>query len=46
MSRIVPGLRRAEDLAARACLAGCSALVFVAAISRVTRMPEATALFM
>ena len=39
MSRIVPGVRRAEDLAARACLAGCSALVFVAAISRAAGAP-------
>ncbi|MFO1281938.1 MAG: TRAP transporter small permease [Burkholderiales bacterium] len=39
MSRIVTRLRRAEDLAARFCLAGCSALVFVAAISRAAGAP-------
>ena len=39
MSRIVTRLRRAEDLAARFCLAGCSALVFVAAVSRAAGAP-------
>ena len=34
MGRFLVALARGEDLVARACLAGCSALVFVAAISR------------
>ena len=32
-------LRRAEDVTARACLAGCAALVFVAAVSRALGSP-------
>ena len=39
MRNVIAGLRRAEDAAARACLAGCSALVFVAAISRALGSP-------
>ncbi|CAG0971391.1 Sialic acid TRAP transporter small permease protein SiaQ [Burkholderiales bacterium] len=39
MRSVVAGLRRAEDLAARACLAGCAALVLVAAVSRALGSP-------
>ena len=39
MHRFIAGLRRAEDVTARACLAGCAALVFVAAISRALGSP-------
>jgi TRAP-type C4-dicarboxylate transport system permease small subunit len=39
MHTFIAALRRAEDTAARACLAGCSALVFVAAISRALGSP-------
>jgi TRAP-type C4-dicarboxylate transport system permease small subunit len=36
---LLHGLARGEDLAARICLAGCSALVFVAAVSRAMGSP-------
>jgi TRAP-type C4-dicarboxylate transport system permease small subunit len=39
MAGLPPGLARGEDLVARACLAGCSALVFVAAVSRAVGSP-------
>jgi TRAP-type C4-dicarboxylate transport system permease small subunit len=39
MAGLLPGLARGEDLVARACLAGCSALVFVAAVSRALGAP-------
>jgi TRAP-type C4-dicarboxylate transport system permease small subunit len=39
VDRFLRGLARVEDLAARACLAGCSALVFVAAVSRAFGSP-------
>jgi TRAP-type transport system small permease protein len=39
MHRFIAGLRRAEDVTARACLAGCAALVFVAAVSRALGSP-------
>jgi TRAP-type C4-dicarboxylate transport system permease small subunit len=39
MHGFIAGLRRAEDVMARACLAGCAALVFVAAISRALGSP-------
>lgn len=39
MKSLIAALRRAEDVAARACLAGCSILVFVAAVSRALGSP-------
>ena len=39
MRNVIAGLRHAEDIAARACLAGCAALVFVAAVSRALGSP-------
>jgi TRAP-type C4-dicarboxylate transport system permease small subunit len=39
MKNVIAALRRAEDVAARACLAGCSILVFVAAVSRALGSP-------
>jgi TRAP-type C4-dicarboxylate transport system permease small subunit len=39
MERLLAGLARGEDLVARACLAGCAALVFVAAVSRAVGAP-------
>ena len=39
MHGFIAGLRRAEDVTARACLAGCAALVFVAAVSRALGSP-------
>ena len=39
MTGILHGLARGEDLVARACLAGCAALVFVAAVSRAVGSP-------
>lgn len=39
MKSLIAALRRAEDVAARACLAGCSILVFVAAVSRALGTP-------
>jgi TRAP-type C4-dicarboxylate transport system permease small subunit len=39
MTGFYSALPRAEDVAARACLAGCSALVFVAAVSRALGAP-------
>jgi TRAP-type C4-dicarboxylate transport system permease small subunit len=39
MAGLLHGLARGEDLVARACLAGCSALVFVAAVSRAVGSP-------
>jgi len=39
MAGITTALRRAEDAAARAALAGCAALVFVAAVSRALGAP-------
>ena len=39
MQTFLAALRRAEDTAARACLAGCSGLVFVAAVSRALGSP-------
>jgi len=39
MAGLLPGLARGEDLVARACLAGCAALVFVAAVSRAFGAP-------
>ena len=39
MGRLLKQLARSEDLLARACLAGCSALVFVAAVSRAFGSP-------
>jgi TRAP-type transport system small permease protein len=39
MAGLLPGLARGEDLVARVCLAGCSALVFVAAVSRAFGAP-------
>lgn len=39
MRNVIAGLRHAEDIAARACLAGCAALVLVAAISRALGSP-------
>jgi TRAP-type C4-dicarboxylate transport system permease small subunit len=39
MKSVIAALRRAEDLAARACLAGCAVLVFVAAVSRALGSP-------
>lgn len=39
MKSVIAALRRAEDVAARLCLAGCSILVFVAAVSRALGSP-------
>jgi TRAP-type C4-dicarboxylate transport system permease small subunit len=39
MERLLAGLARGEDLVARACLAGCAALVFLAAVSRAVGSP-------
>ncbi|HVJ72626.1 MAG TPA: TRAP transporter small permease [Casimicrobiaceae bacterium] len=39
MKSLIAALRRAEDVAARVCLAGCSILVFVAAVSRALGSP-------
>ena len=39
MENLLKGLARGEDIAARACLAGCAALVFVAAVSRALGAP-------
>ena len=39
MKSLIAALRRAEDVAARVCLAGCSILVFVAAVSRALGTP-------
>jgi TRAP-type C4-dicarboxylate transport system permease small subunit len=39
MARLIRALARGEDLVARALLAGCSALVFVAAVSRALGSP-------
>ena len=39
MARVLRALARGEDVAARACLAVCSALVFVAAVSRALGSP-------
>src|SRR6266545_2603975 len=39
MTGFLNGLARGEDLVARACLALCSALVFVAAVSRALGSP-------
>jgi TRAP-type transport system small permease protein len=39
MGRFLVGLARGEDLVARACLAGCAALVFLAAVSRAVGAP-------
>ncbi|MEO8485329.1 MAG: TRAP transporter small permease [Betaproteobacteria bacterium] len=39
MKYLIAALRRAEDWLARACLAGCAALVFVAAVSRAFGAP-------
>lgn len=39
MARLLKSLARGEDLAARACLAGCAVLVFVAAVSRAFGAP-------
>ncbi len=39
MQSLLALLARGEDLAARACLIGCSALVFVAAVSRAAGSP-------
>ena len=39
MKNVIAALRRAEDWLARACLAGCSLLVFVAAVSRAMGSP-------
>ncbi|MEP7328266.1 MAG: TRAP transporter small permease subunit [Betaproteobacteria bacterium] len=39
MTGFYAALARAEDIVARACLAGCSALVFVAAVSRAFGAP-------
>jgi TRAP-type C4-dicarboxylate transport system permease small subunit len=39
MKNVIAALRRAVDVAARACLAGCSILVFVAAVSRALGSP-------
>jgi TRAP-type C4-dicarboxylate transport system permease small subunit len=39
MSRLLRKLARGEDIVARACLVGCSALVFVAAVSRALGAP-------
>jgi TRAP-type C4-dicarboxylate transport system permease small subunit len=39
VARFLTALARGEDLAARACLAGCAALVFVAAVSRAVGSP-------
>lgn len=39
MKSVIAALRRAEDLVARACLAGCAVLVFVAAVSRALGSP-------
>jgi TRAP-type C4-dicarboxylate transport system permease small subunit len=39
MAGLLHGLARGEDLVARACLAGCAALVFVAAVSRAVGSP-------
>jgi TRAP-type C4-dicarboxylate transport system permease small subunit len=39
MSRLLRAIARGEELVARACLAGCAALVFVAAVSRALGTP-------
>jgi TRAP-type C4-dicarboxylate transport system permease small subunit len=39
MPSVLRTLARAEDLVARACLGGCSALVFLAAVSRAVGSP-------
>jgi TRAP-type C4-dicarboxylate transport system permease small subunit len=39
MQRVLRAIARGEDLVARACLAGCAALVFVAAVSRALGSP-------
>jgi len=39
MTRVLRAIARGEDLAARACLAGCAVLVFVAAVSRAFGSP-------
>jgi TRAP-type C4-dicarboxylate transport system permease small subunit len=39
MRGLLVGLARGEDLVARACLAGCAALVFLAAVSRAVGSP-------
>jgi len=39
MKNVFAALRRAEDWLARACLAGCATLVFVAAVSRAMGSP-------
>ena len=39
MKSLIAAQRRAEDVAARVCLAGCSILVFVAAVSRALGSP-------
>ena len=39
MGKFLVGLARGEDLVARACLAGCAGLVFVAAVSRAVGSP-------
>jgi TRAP-type transport system small permease protein len=39
MAGLLHGLARGEDLVARACLAGCAGLVFVAAVSRALGSP-------
>jgi TRAP-type C4-dicarboxylate transport system permease small subunit len=39
VDKVLARLARGEDLVARACLAGCAALVFVAAVSRAVGSP-------